>query len=147
MFEPDSTSHASATTPLEIAVEQQPGGRVRVALNGRLDTQTYAQCEQRLQPLLTPATRVLVFDMSRLSYLSSMGLRVLMMTSKNLRAQGGKCLLINLQPPIRAVIDIANALPSEAIFASIEEADRYLDLMQRRASQSDPGSTAPRSAP
>ena len=129
---------------LEIAVENQPNGRVRVSLNGRLDTQTYAQCEQRLQPLLTAATRVLVFDMTRLDYISSMGLRVLMKTSKALAAHGGKCLVTRLQPPIRAVIDIANALPAEAIFASVEEADRYLDVMQRRvkeASGGDPGSS------
>lgn len=117
---------------LEITVENQSEGRVRVALNGRLDTQTYAQCEQRLQPLLTAATRVLVFDMAKLDYLSSMGLRVLMKTNRALAAHGGKCLLTRLQPPIRTVIDIANALPPENVFASVEEADRYLDLMQRR---------------
>ncbi len=124
---------------LEITVENQPEGRVRVALKGRLDTQTYAQCEERLQPLLTKTTRVLVFDMAQLDYLSSMGLRVLMKTSKAVAANGGKCLLTRLQPPIRAVIDIANALPAQNIFASVEEADRYLDLMQRRAREKDSG--------
>jgi anti-anti-sigma factor len=119
-------------TTLEIGIEQQPGGKVRVTLNGRLDTQTYAQCEQRLRPLLVPATRVLVFDLSRLEYLSSMGLRVLMIANKTISLHGGKCLLTNLQPPIKTVIDIANALPSTAIFSSIEEADRYLDAMQRQ---------------
>ena len=125
---------------LDIKVEQQPEGRVRVALTGRLDTNTHAECEQRLRPLLNPATRVLVFDLTHLDYLSSMGLRVLMVVSKTLSAQGGKCLLTNLQPPIKAVIEIANALPREAVFASVEEADRYLDVMQRRAR--DTGSTA-----
>jgi anti-anti-sigma factor len=125
---------------LEITVDNQPNGRVRVSLIGRLDTQTYAQCEQRLQPLLTSATRVLVFDMAQLDYMSSMGLRVLMKTSKALAALGAKCILTRLQPPIRTVINIANALPSEAIFASVEEADRYLDAMQRRAREASPGS-------
>jgi anti-anti-sigma factor len=124
---------------LEIEVENQPEGRVRVSLNGRLDTQTYAQCEERLQPLLTPATRVLVFDLAQLDYLSSMGLRVLMKTTKALAAHGGKCLLTRLQPPIRTVIDIANALPPQSIFASVEEADRYLDLMQRRTREGGTG--------
>jgi len=126
---------------LDITVVQQPGGRVRVALDGRLDTQTYAQCEQRLKPFLTPATRVLVFDMTRLNYLSSMGLRVLMMVSKALAAQGSKCLLTNLQPPIQTVIDIAHALPRETVFASVEEADQYLDLMQRRTRETGSAST------
>ena len=117
---------------LEITIEHQPEGRVRVALKGRLDTQTHLQCEKQLEPLLTSATRVLVFDMAGLEYLSSMGLRVIMKTSKTLSAHGAKCILTRLQPPIRTVIDIARALPPENVFASIEEADRYLDLMQRR---------------
>jgi len=90
------------------------------------------QLEQRLQPLLTPK-RVLVFDFAQLDYLSSLGLRVLMKTNKTLASIGGRCLLTQLQPPIRAVIDIANALPAENIFASVEEADNYLDVIQRRA--------------
>ena len=118
---------------LEITVENQPQGRVRVALTGRLDTQTYAQCEQRLQPLLTATTRVLILDMAGLDYISSMGLRVLMKTTRAMGALGGKCIITRLQPPIRKVIEIANALPKEAVFASVEEADRYLDVMQQRA--------------
>ena len=129
---------------LDIIVENQPAGRVRVALVGRLDTQTYAQCEQRLQPLLTEATRVLVFDLAKLDYLSSMGLRVLMKTNKPVVAHGGVCLLTRLQPPIRAVIDVANALPPQSIFASVKEADDYLDMIQRRVrEQGSASSTHP----
>lgn len=62
-----------------------------------------------------------------------MGLRVLMKTTKALTACDSQCLLTRLQEPIRTVIDIANALPAQNIFASVEEADRYLDIMQRRA--------------
>jgi len=128
---------------LEITVENLPEGRVRVVLNGRLDSQTYAQCEERFQPLLAPTTRVLALDMLGLDYISSMGLRVLMKTSKALAAHGGRCILTRLQPPIRKVIEIANALPQEAIFASVEEADRYLDLMQRRAREEAANPTKP----
>jgi len=128
---------------LDITVEKQPEGRVRVSLTGSLDTQTHAQCEERIQPLLTVATRVLVFDMAGLDYISSMGLRVLMRTTKALAAHGGQCILTRLQPPIRKVIEIANALPKEAVFASVEEADRYLDVMQRRAKEAAANPTPP----
>jgi anti-anti-sigma factor len=116
---------------LEITVTQPTTHRVRVALKGRLDTQTYSQCEERLRPLLATA-HDLILDLSQLEYLSSMGLRVLLITSKTMHSRGGKCVLSNPQPPIRAVIEIAKALPTETIFASVAEADSYLDLMQRR---------------
>lgn len=128
---------------LEIIVENQPEGRVRVALNGRLDTQTYVQCEERIRPLLTATTRVLMFDMTNLNYLSSMGLRVLMKTATALGSHGGRCVLAHLQPPIRKVIEIANALPKETVFASVEEADRYLDIMQRRVREETQNPTKP----
>ncbi len=123
---------------LEITVENQSEGRFRVCLTGRLDTTTHAQCEESLRPVLVPETRVLILDMAGLEYLSSMGLRVLMRTNRLLSGQGAQCLFVNLQPPIRAVIDIANALPDETVFASVEEADHYLDLMQRRARETAP---------
>ena len=124
---------------LRIDVANQGEGRVCVWLNGRLDTQTYAQCEERIRPFLTSATRVLMFDLTGLDYLSSMGLRVLMQTTKALTAHGGRCLLTHLQPAIRQVIEIANALPREAVFASVEEADRYLDAIQKQAKEKAAG--------
>mgnify|MGYP000893505469 CR=1 FL=1 len=120
---------------LNMTVENEPGQRVRVCLIGRLNTETYAQCEDRLRPVLEGDTHVLVFDLAQLEYLSSMGLRVLMKATKVLAARGGRCVLTRPQPAIRAVIDIANALPSETIFASDEEADHYLDVIQRRAKE------------
>ena len=38
----------------------------------------------------------------------------------------------NMQPQIEKVFDIANALPAQSIFTSTEEADNYLDSMQKR---------------
>lgn len=120
---------------LDIKIEPEKDGRVRVALNGRLDTQTYEQCEQRLAPVLAACPKVLILDLVNLAYLSSMGLRVLMKTNKAMSAHQGKLLLTRLQPAIRAVIDIANALPPQSVFASVEEADQYLDTIQRRVKE------------
>jgi len=39
---------------------------------------------------------------------------------------------INLQPQIQKVFDILKAIPSLKVFASIQELDRYLDLMQKK---------------
>jgi hypothetical protein len=50
-------------------------------------------------------------------------------------------MFINLQPQIKKVFDILNALPSLKVFASIQELDGYLDAMQTRA-QSDPDSVS-----
>jgi len=40
---------------------------------------------------------------------------------------------MNLQPQIKKVFDILQAIPTLKVFASIEELDNYLDVMQKAA--------------
>ena len=54
-------------------------------------------------------------------------------TKKAMQKCGGKVLFTHLQPQIKKVFDILNALPSLQVFTSIEELDNYLDTMQKKA--------------
>ena len=66
-----------------------------------------------------------------------MGLRVVMKLTKELRGRNAIFQTVNLQPQIKKVFDIANALPTETVFASVAEADAYLDMMQKRVLKGD----------
>ena len=72
-----------------------------------------------------------MLDLGQLSYISSAGVRVILKARKTIAASRGAFLMLNLQPQIRKVFEIVNALPNTPIFESIEEADRYLDVIQR----------------
>ena len=50
-----------------------------------------------------------------------------------LKKNDGKITFMNLQPQIKKVFEIINALPSMRIFSSIQELDDYLDVMQKKA--------------
>ena len=118
----------------KIEIGQLEKGRCVVKLYGRLDTITAPTCEEKIQPLLTTtALQVLVFDMAALEFISSMGLRVVFKTRKTLATQNKALMMVQLQPQIAKVFKIAAALPKEAIFSSLEEADRYFAAMQRQA--------------
>jgi len=117
---------------LHVKVSKQRAGYFVVTLNGKLDSQTSAECETHLAPLLTGAAKVVLLDMSLLDYISSMGLRLVLKTRKALEAQNARLIMSNLQPQIAKVFEIAKALPPQAIFASVAEADRYFDVIQRR---------------
>lgn len=56
-------------------------GTARIALAGSLNTNTASELEQALEPLFGTISR-LVFDFTELEYISSAGLRVLMMAYK-----------------------------------------------------------------
>jgi len=119
--------------PLSIQVNEKKPGFFEVVLDGRLDTDTSAELEKKLSGPLGGSVRAVRFEMSDLQYISSMGIRVLFKTFKTLRAKKGAFLMVNLQPQIRKVLDIAQALPAESIFSSVAEADEYFDAMQRKA--------------
>ena len=117
---------------LKIVVSQKPSGFHELALNGRLDTETYGELEAALKKLPLAEARGVRLDLAGLDYISSMGLRVIMKLVKELRAQKAVFQMVNVQPQIRKVFEIAAALPPETVFRNMQEADAYLDAMQKK---------------
>jgi anti-anti-sigma factor len=74
---------------------------------GRLDTATYNALEARLTDLLTQGKTKLLLDCSRLDYVSSTGLRVLLTILKKAKAAQGKFVLCSLQENIREIFEIS----------------------------------------
>ena len=118
--------------PLTIGMNEQKPGLVEIALGGRLDTETSPQLEKKLDEVLAKPVQAVRFELSRLDYISSMGIRVLFKAMKALRTKKAMFLVVNPQPQIKKVLEIAQALPKEAVFASIQEADAYFDVMQKK---------------
>lgn len=105
----------------------------RLNLGGRLDTTTAPELEKRLDEVLAAKPLAVVFDLEKLEYISSAGLRAIFRTQKVMQAAGGQMLMVNLQPTVQKVFDIVKALPLRSVFKNIDELDDYLDAMQRKA--------------
>ena len=85
-----------------------------VALDGRLDTTTAPQLEEELKTALNDVTE-LVFDFSKLEYISSAGLRVLLSTYKAIRGKG-KMKITNANELVQEVFEVtgfSDLLPIE----------------------------------
>lgn len=113
------------------SAEKGPGVFI-IHLVGSLDTDTYTVFEKKVDYIMESSPHAIIFDMEKLDYITSMGLRVILRANKTLKMNGGRINLINLQPQIRKVFNIINALPSQQIFSSMEELDNYLDTIQRQ---------------
>ena len=116
---------------LSVIVEQKALNAYVIYPVGALNSNTYTVFEDKLNTVLKETPRVLVLDLAGLDYMSSAGIRVILKARDALRKNNGKITFMNLQPQIKKVFDIINALPSMQIFASIEELDEYLDAMQK----------------
>jgi anti-anti-sigma factor len=117
---------------LEVSVNKKEEGIFRVTCFGSIDTATYQILDKELSPILVPETKVIIFNMEGVSYISSMGLGVIFKAKKILEENKGRLIMANLQPQVKSVFDIIKALPSQAIFTSMEEADAYLTAIQKR---------------
>ena len=117
---------------LTIHVQKRELGGYQVRPEGRLDTFTTVDFEEKITKLLEEKPVVLVFDMTDLVYVSSAGLRMIYKAWKTVGEYKGKFLMVNLQPQIKMVMEIIKSLPSEQVFTSVEEVDEYLDIIQKK---------------
>ncbi|MDA2920150.1 STAS domain-containing protein [Desulfobacterota bacterium AH_259_B03_O07] len=118
--------------PLKVTSTEKEPGVFMIVPEGSLDTNTYSILEKRVDMILEGQPRVIALDMAYINYISSMGVRVVIKTRKALKQHDGNLVVLNLQPQVRKVFEIINALPSEQVFASTEELDKYLDRMQKK---------------
>lgn len=80
------------------------GAELTIALEGRLDTTTAPQLEAETKNCLGGVTD-LTFDFSKLDYISSAGLRVILASQKIMNKQG-KMALTNVNDTIKEVLDV-----------------------------------------
>ena len=80
------------------------GDKLTLILEGRLDTTTTPQLEEKLKGALN-GVKTLVFDFDRLEYLSSAGLRVLLATQKQMNQQGSM-IITNVNDTIMEVFEV-----------------------------------------
>ena len=122
---------------LSIEIAPVGNGSQRVSLAGRLDTHTYGDLDQQLAPVLGSSIQSLILDLAGLDYISSAGVRSIFKARKALAARGGKVVVVNPKPQIQKVFDVVKAVPLDEIFSSVQEADAYLDAMQKKVLRGD----------
>jgi anti-anti-sigma factor len=79
-----------------------------VAIEGRLDADSAPQAEPLVKAILAEKKTGLLFDLSRMEYISSAGLRIILMAVKDLRNRKGKVVLCGLTPYVREIFDVSN---------------------------------------
>jgi anti-sigma B factor antagonist len=83
----------------------QCGGKVTFALSGRLDANAAPQFQAELIPAFDGAELV-ELDLSALTYVSSAGLRVLLLGEKTAKSKGAAMSLRNVSQDIKEVFDM-----------------------------------------
>jgi len=98
---------------------------VVTSLVGRIDHVSAHQLEQAVSPLLAATandTGAIVLDFSGVDYISSVGLRVLMMAAKKMRARQATIAVASLQPVVQEIFDISRFDQVVDVYPLVREA-------------------------
>lgn len=106
--------------------EVRVDGVVAVAPAGRIDTTTAPLLDQHLVALLGGGHRRLVVDLSGVDYISSAGLRVLLLLARRVQEARGRLALCGLGDAVRQVFQLAGFLPLFIVCESREAAVRQV---------------------
>jgi anti-anti-sigma factor len=91
--------------------EETQGGATVIAPHGRVDSSSAPELETHLLGGLGAGKTQLVVDFASVEYISSAGLRVLLMLAKKLQSTGGRLVLCTMPESVRLVFELAGFLP------------------------------------
>ena len=106
---------------MTIALESAANAHI-VALQGQINSANAATTEAEVLALVDSGHKNLVIDFSGLDYISSAGLRMVLVVAKRLKQAEGQLVLCAMQPHIHEVFDISGFLAILNVTATRSEA-------------------------
>lgn len=103
-------------------VTTQQGGATVFSIQGRLDGSHAAEAENAFLKLTGEGENRFVFDFSEMSYISSAGLRVVLVAAKKVRAMQGALVCAGMSEQVTEVFEMSGFLSILENVASVEEA-------------------------
>lgn len=111
---------------MAVTIEDWGDGIKIVCLIERVDSTNAPETEAAVRALMDQGCTRILFDLSELVYISSAGLRVVLLTWKTLSKTGGRFALCRFNDNVRQVFEVSGFLPMFKVFKEREGALEYL---------------------
>jgi anti-sigma B factor antagonist len=106
---------------MDIKIRESAEIRI-IHFNGRLDSGTSPEAETLINKLLDAGHNRIIINLSETEWVSSSGLRVLLVTAKKMSAMKGKVIICQLNEVVKEILDISGFSTILDITASEGEA-------------------------
>jgi len=107
---------------MEIYEEEVSPGLFKINLIGRMDIVGVGEIEVRFTGMCASPRSALIVDMSGVNYMSSLGIRALLMNGKAVTRRGGKFVLLSPQPVVKNVLEVSGIDKILQICDTLEDA-------------------------
>ena len=98
------------------------GGAVGLRVAGRLDAITSAEFEKMCQQCINPESRRMVVDFEGVEYISSAGLRAILLIGKAVKAGGGVLGFSGLRGTVKDTLEMVGFCTLFPVYDSLEAA-------------------------
>jgi anti-anti-sigma factor len=106
---------------MELSTRKEKGAVV-ASVNGRIDAVTSSDLEKYLVEAVAGDEKTLIVNLNELDYISSAGLRVILVIAKQLKAKQGEFMLAGLQDRVNQVFESSGIHSILRIFDTEEDA-------------------------
>ena len=103
--------------------QEKKGDVLILGLKGRLDSNTTGELEKTVIPLIDGGDHKIIIDFCELDYISSAGLRTLLLAAKKLKSVGGKIILCSMKEFNKEIFEMAGFTSIFKIVADLGEAE------------------------
>ena len=103
-------------------IEEKENDTTVFKLNGRLDSNTAPEFDDKISTSIDNGVRFIVVDCQALDYITSAGLRILNKTAKKLKPVNGKVVLCAMEDYVREVFEISGFDTFLPIFPDMQTA-------------------------
>jgi anti-sigma B factor antagonist len=106
---------------MDISTTQRDDNVVVVTLRGELDGNSAPAAQAQILPLAAEDDAKIILDMEQVGYMSSAGLRMLLVLYRNIVGQGGTVVLVGLSDELRDTMELTGFLDYFSHHPSLDE--------------------------
>lgn len=111
---------------MEIQYSELDNGISLIKLIGRLDIIGTGKIETKFTGYCAGEKVRVIADLSKVDFLASIGIRLLMLTAKSVASRGGKMVILNPISEVQEVLEITGIPAIIPIYANLESAETIL---------------------
>jgi anti-sigma B factor antagonist len=100
--------------------QEERNGVTLISVQGELDSSTAAQLQAYVLPAIVPNCRMLL-DVSQVGFMSSSGLRVMLLFYRQAKEAGGTLILVGVSAEIQDAMDATGFLKHFTLANTVEE--------------------------
>lgn len=109
---------------MNINIDEGPNALV-VSVAGKIDASNSPEIENEIATYTATVQKIVILDLQELEYISSAGLRVVLISAKNLKARGQDLFISGLQGSVKDVFELSGFYSIFKIFQTVEDAAKF----------------------